>query len=244
MLFSDTCKKVTLYKESDLNEIVEYVKHFTFEEDDSKRDHEFFSLYLFLIAAFKIQKLTFPVEILKSESPDFRLSKINEEPYWGLEHTRATVEKYKMDESEFAEYPEGSHMELPYYTSKDSPSKKSRIALKKPSERLTSSGYGDNGIEKQWTEILLDSLKRKRQQLNKETFEKYRRNELLIENDGPAPVFCRFDNAIKILKETYIQDKINDLLTYGKVHVYSGCWFVYDVFGETIKVDISKSQLT
>jgi hypothetical protein len=92
MLFSDTCKKVTLYKESDLNEIVEYVKHFTFEEDDSKTDHEFFSLYLFLIAVFKIQKLTFPVEILKSESPDFRLSRINEEPYWGLEHTRSLSE--------------------------------------------------------------------------------------------------------------------------------------------------------
>ena len=145
MLFSDTCKKITLNKKSDLNEIVKYVENFIPEKDDSKTAHESLSFYLFLIAAFKIQKLTFPVEILKvkNESPDFRLSRINEELYLGIEHTRATVEKYKMDESELAKYPEGTLIELPYYNVNASPPKKCNIALKKPGEPLTSSGYGN-----------------------------------------------------------------------------------------------------
>ena len=98
MLFSDTCKKITLNKKSDLNEIIKYVENFIPEKDDSKTTHESLSFYIFLIAAFKIKKVTFQVEILKveNESPDFRLSRINEKPYLGIEHTRATVEKYKM----------------------------------------------------------------------------------------------------------------------------------------------------
>lgn len=244
MLFSDTGMKITLNKKSDLNEIVKYVGNFIPEKDDSKTAHESLSFYLFLIAAFKIQKLKFPVEILKNESPDFRLSRINEEPYFGLEHTRATLEKYKMDESELAKYPEGTHLEEEYYSVNDCPPKKSKIAVKKPGEPFTHPGYGNHGIEKKWTAIILDALKKKTHQLNTKTFKKYKRNELLIEDDSPAPVFCRFDNAIKILKNTYPQVKINEPLTYDKVHIYSGHSLIYDVFGETIVVDISKSQLT
>ena len=69
MLFSDTCKKISLSEESDLNEIVEYVKHLPLEKGESTTAHEFLSLYLFMIAAFKKRKLTFPVEILKMSLP-------------------------------------------------------------------------------------------------------------------------------------------------------------------------------
>lgn len=243
MLFSDTCKKITLSKESDLNDIAKYIKYFTFEKDNSTNAHECKSFYLFLIAAFKIQKIILPVEILKNDSPDFRLSRINEEPFLGLEHTRATVEKYKMDESELAKkYPEGSLMELPFYSTKSSPSKKSNIALKKPWEPLESSGYGNYGIEKQWTEIILHTLEKKTRKLNTERYKKYKRNELLIEDyDSPTCIFYRFDSAIKMLKNTYSQKTNNELLTYDKVHVYSCHRIIYDVFRETIIVDISKS---
>lgn len=245
MLFSDTCKKITLNKKSDLNEILKYVENFIPEKDDSKTTHESLSFYIFLIAAFKIKKVTFQVEILKveNESPDFRLSRINEEPYLGIEHTRATVEKYKMDESELAKCPEGSLIELPYYTVNNSPPKKSNIALKKPGEPLTSSGYGNYGVEKQWTEIILHSLKKKTQKLNEEKYKKYKRNELLIEDDSPTLVFHKFSNAIKILKKTYHQIKINEPLTYDKVHIFSDPILIYDVFGEKSVVDISKSKL-
>ena len=243
MLFSNTCKKITLTKTSDLNEIIEYLVHFTSERNDNTTVHEIVSFYLFLINSFKIQKLTFPIEIIKSESPDFRLSRINEDPYLGLEHTIATVEKYKMDESELENYPEGSLIELPYYTINNSPSKKSNIAIKKPGEPLTSPGHGDYGIEKQWTEIILHTLKKKTQLLNTKKFEKYERNELLIEDDSPASIFCKLENGIKILKKTYYQMKINESYTYNKAHIFSGNILIYDVFGETIIMDISKSQL-
>ena len=243
MLFSNTCKKIILTKTSDLNEIIKYLEHFTSERNNNTTAHELASFYIFLINSLKIQKLTFPVEIIKDESPDFRLSRINEEPYLGLEHTRATVEKYKMDESELENYPEGSLIELPYYTINNSPSKKSNVAIKKPGEPLTSPGYGDYGIEKQWTEIILHSLNKKTQLLNTKKFEKYERNELLIEDDSPAPIFGKYENGIKILKKTYSQMKINVLFTYDKVHIFSSNILIYDVFCETIIKDMSKSQL-
>ena len=237
MLFSDTCKKITLAKKSDLNEIVKYLEHFTPEKNNNTIAHELVSFYLLLITAFKIQKLTFPVEIIKDESPDFRLSRINEEPYLGLEHTRATVGKYKMDESELTKHSEDSLLiELPYYTVNNSPPKKSNIALKKLGEPLTCDGHGANGTELQWAEIILYPLKKKTQKLNSEKYKTYKINDLLIEDDSPAPVFLEYghEKAIKILKQKKSQIKINETLTYDKVHIRSGRSLIYDVFGETI----------
>ncbi|MHC4648406.1 MAG: hypothetical protein ACYTBJ_23345 [Planctomycetota bacterium] len=243
MLFSDTCKRIVVRKHSDLNQIVEHVKNSTFDKDNSTIAHECLSLYLFLIAAFKIEQLRLPIEISKDESPDFRLSQINQGPYLGLEHTRATEPKYKMDESEFGEYPEGSVMELPYYGSQVPPPKKSRVALKKPGEPLTSDGYGDDGREKQWTNMVLDAIKRKTQHLNADKFTKHARNELLVEDDGPADVSFRFDNAIKILKTTYVQVKMDGPLRFDKVHIYSDDRLVYDVFGQKREIPVSKSEV-
>ena len=235
-----------LNKKSDLSEIVKYVENFIPEKDDSKTAHESLSFYLFLIAAFKIQKLTFPVEILKveNESPDFRLSRINEEPYLGIEHTRATVEKYKMDESELAKYPEGTHLEVEYYSVNDSPPEKSNISIKKPGKPFKHPGYCDYGIEKQWTEIILHSLAKKTQGLNTKKFKKYKRNELLIEDDSPAPLLLyRLNDAIMILKKTQAQIKLKESLTYDKVHICSCHSLIYDVFGETNIVSVYVSQL-
>jgi hypothetical protein len=245
MLFSDKCKKITLTKESDLEEIINYLKDFTFEKNDDVTVHEFFSLYIFLIASFKISKINLPVEVLKDESPEFRLSRISKAPYLGLEHTRATIEKYKMDMSELQKYPPGTVVETSFYSPTKKLPKKSSVGIKEPGQALNGSGYGDNQVEEEWSDIMLDSIERKTQLLNQKHFEKYRTNELLIEDDSPVDFFVDINEGIKILRGKYYETKFKEPLRYDRIHVISKRnVLIYDVFGETIKVDVRKSQLS
>lgn len=239
-MLSDGWQRITVKGEEDLGEITS--AYLEFVKDNTGTGHELQSLCMFMLAGIKTHKIETPVEILKEQSPDFRFRKLGEEVYLGLEHTRATVAKYKMDESEFEKYPEGSLMELPYYTLNGSPAKRSNIALKKPGEELTSVGWGDYGIEKQWVEIIFDAIEKKTEALNKDSFAKFARNELLVEDDGPVSVFCRFDSTIRLLREKQPEHEFNQVLSYDKVHIYSCDKLIYDIFGEQIAVGIPKNN--
>ena len=100
MLFSDQNTEIILNQETDLKDIVNYLKGFRFQNSDSKEIHENFCLYIFLIGCFKISKLSFPVKIISRQSPDFTLIKLNKKKEIGIEHTRATLESYKIALSE------------------------------------------------------------------------------------------------------------------------------------------------
>lgn len=246
MLFSDSCKKITIANNRDLDEIKNFLQKFTFKDNDKRSVHEFYCCYVFLVVTLKIKTITFPIVIsyCKHKSPDFRLCGEDEKPYLGLEHTTATLEKYKMDETELDKCSEDSLMDLAYYQPGNTPPKKSCIAIKKKSEKLTHPGLGDGEIEKQQAEIILDSIKKKMCLLNKDHYAKYESNELIIEDDTPTSIFGRIHKAITILK-THKQILFSKFpLNYNKIHIYSEYELFYDVFGETNKVDVSKSQLT
>jgi len=205
------------------------------DNKDTKEENELRSFCSFLIACLKNKKLCFPLDIYKGESPDFLL-KINPKLIIGLEHTTATVEKYKMDVSESEKYPPGTLIELPYYSGNSSPPKKSSIAVKKPGEKLTHCGWGDDGIEKQWSDIILKTLIDKIELLNKLHFKKFSKNELLIDDDSPSPVSItyRLQSSIDMLKNKYSAIKFEKFVLYDKYHILMGCNLIYDVFGKTI----------
>ncbi len=244
MLFSDSCKKITIANNRDLDEIKNFLQKFTFRDNDKKSVHECYCFYVFLIVTLKIKTITFPIVILKDESPDFRLCGKDEKPYLGLEHTTATLEKYKMDEAELDKCSEDSLMELPYYQPDNTPPRKSCIAIKKNNEKLTHSGLGDGEKENQQAEIILDAIKKKTCLLNKDHYAKYESNELIIEDDTPTSIYGRIHKAIMILRtdKQILFRKFR--LNYDKIHIYSEYELFYDVFGETIHIDVSKSQLT
>ena len=116
MLFSETITELKLNQASDLKMVVDHLKGFTFQEDDGSKIHEFFCLYIFLVASFKLKKLSCPIKVTSRESPDFTIAYENQNKEIGLEHTKATLESFKIAESEAKKYPEGSFIELCYYS--------------------------------------------------------------------------------------------------------------------------------
>ena len=190
-----------------------------------------------------MKKSHLPFDLYGGESPDFILLDVNTELAIGLEHTKATVEKFKMDESEAKKYPPGSLIELPHYSVKSSPPKKSSEAIKKPGEKLTHSGWGDYGIEKQWSDIVLKTMTDKIELLNKPHFKKCSKNTLLIDDDSPSPVSIdyRLKSSLDMLKSKYFARKFGKSVLYDKYHILMGCNLIYDVFGEAIIIENKKS---
>ncbi len=175
MLFSETIKEIGFNQESDLKIIVEHLKDFTFQEDDGSKIHEFFCLYIFLIGSFKLGKLFFPVKIISKESPDFAVIYKDQNKEIGLEHTKATLESFKIAESELKNHPEGSFLELCYYSPfVKIPKKQSDIGIVYPKEHLKGEGWNGDQVEHEWTEIILSAIKKKTQLLNEVHFCKIR----------------------------------------------------------------------
>ena len=142
MLFSDKCKERIFSEVSDIGQVVECVTGKT-EVGRNTEAIENFVFCFFLIVCFVKSRITLPIKVLRRQSPGFALCYGVEKKLLGIEHTRATNEKYKEDESIFKQYPEGSLLELPYYSPNRRLPKKSRIAMRKPGEKLMSNGWGD-----------------------------------------------------------------------------------------------------
>ena len=89
-------KRIKISNEKDLKKIISYLKYFKFQ-DNRKYIHENLILYFYIIARYKLSKLYYPIIIKKNESPDFIYTDNHNDI--GLEHTRATIEDFKIAEN-------------------------------------------------------------------------------------------------------------------------------------------------
>ena len=145
--------------EDDLHKIIEFLRVFSFKNSDNKDTHEILCLYIYIVALFKISRLRLPLIIEKCESPDFRIFFEGEEEPLGLEHTRATLEQYKMADSEFKKRPAGSMMEPLFYSPFKKLAKKNvNIGIKNPDKKLKGLPSVGNSIEIQWTETIKNAI--------------------------------------------------------------------------------------
>jgi len=244
MLFCKTITEIEFNQGSELKTIVEHLKDFTFQESDSSKIHEFFSLYMFLLGSFKIGKLSFPVKIISRESPDFTIIYENQNKEIGLEHTKATVESFKIAESELKKHPEESLLELSYYSPfVKIPKKQSDIGIVYPKGHLKGEGWNGDQVEHEWSEIILNAIKKKTELLNEGHFEIKKQNSLFIEDDSPVDFIKHENDAIRLLKENFNQQKLSAKHIFDNVHIFSNCAFIYDVFGKCIKTGLRKKEL-
>jgi hypothetical protein len=241
MLFSSEYIKTPLKTLSDVEEIVKNVTT-SIELGESTEAHENYALCLFLIIGFIKSKLVLPIEFIKREAPDFLLT-LGDEQIIGLEHTIATTEKYKMDEKIFDTYPEGSLLELPYYSPNQKLPKKSRIAMRRPGEKLQSAGWGDYGMEKDWVLVISNNINQKTEVLNKKHYEKFPSNELIVEDESHVSSQKRLGKSISMLKENRLYLIREARLEFDKIHLVTEGHLIYDVFGEDLETSIRKNEL-
>ena len=242
MLFSGECKERIFTKASDVGQIVECVTSVT-EIGGHTDARENFAVCLFLIVCFAKSKMGLPIKVLRRQSPDFLLCYGAEQKLLGLEHTRATTEKYAMDMKGFEQYPEGSLLELPPYDPNEKLPKKSRIAMRKPGEKLISPGWGDYGMERAWIPVMSSCIEHKTEVLNKEHYEKFPSNDLIVEDESHVSVGKRLHQSISMLREKHLHAPVGGQCAFDKVHVVTEGRLVYDVFGEALETSIRPAQL-
>ncbi len=244
MLFSEIITELKFNQASDLKMVVDHLKSFTFQEDDGSKIHEFFCLYIFLVGSFKLERLYLPIKIISRESPDFTVIYENQNREIGIEHTKATIESYKIAESELKKHPEGSVIELCHYSPFVKMSKKqSDVGIISPKSPLKGEGWSGNQVEYEWAETILNAIKKKVEVLNEPHFEVKANNALFIEDDSPVEFVKHEDDAIKVLKEKYIQVTFSEKYLFNNVHIFSNGTLIYDIFGECIKIGLRKKEL-
>jgi len=244
MLFSDTITEIQFNQLSDLKGIIDHLKSFTFQENDKSKIHEFFCIYILLIGKFKLKKLYLPIKIVSGESPDFKIIDENLNKKIGVEHTMATLESFKMAESELDRHPDGSLIELCHYSPfVKIPKKQSGVGIVPPDSQLKGNGWSGDQVEHEWAEIMLNAIKKKTELLNESHFGVEAFNVLFIEDDSPVDFVKHEDEAIRILKEKYNQATFSGRHRFDNVHIFSNCTLIYDVFGECVKTGLRKKEL-
>jgi hypothetical protein len=246
MLFSETIIEIEINNKNDLKNIVNHLKGFSFAKDSTSKEHkehEYFCLYIFLIGSYKMNRLPLPVRVISRESPDFTIIYESNHQEIGLEHTKATLESFKIAKAELKKYPEGSMIELCYYSPfVKIPKKQSNIGIVSPKGPLKSGGWNDDQVEQEWAEIMLNTIKRKTELLNGPHFEIQQRNALFIEDESPVVFMKNENDAIQLLKQKHEQITFPNY-TFDNIHIFSNCTLISDVFGKCIKTGLRKKEL-
>ena len=162
-----------------------------------------------------------------------------------MEHTGATTEKYKMDETYCEESPDRITVELPCYSPSVSLPKRSCAALKRLGQKLDSPGWGDYGMEKDYARIVADAIRTKTKKLNDKHFEtNFTSNELIVEDVSHVSILKRLNESIELLRKEYASSQTEHNRTFDKIHLITEHSFVYDVFGNTQTMGLREEELT
>jgi hypothetical protein len=191
-----------------------------------KTEHtERYSLVSFLQNFIDDKYFNFPLKIIHRDKPDFLIeSFINNT---GIEFTESIPEQLARAQAILEEHFPNGHLE-PSFFKWDTPERtKSEILeiLKKSQERLIGQGYTGHQIEEEWSKGIVECIINKTVKLNKNGFDTFDKNWLLI-----------YDNQTRaFLDKEYVSNKINLLLSdywkdnqdikFEKIFIESGNYF-------------------
>ncbi len=171
----------------EIKNIIPMLNSFRIQDNDSSQVQEIFSSIVYLYSLGKLENNIYPFSLIKRESPDFSILYFDKNSSRGIEHSLSTLQDYKMAESELKKQPPGSKLEPDYYSPfKKLPKENINIGLRLPTEHLVGQGYIGDRPEYEWVEIIKNTIFNKTTQLNKDHFEIFSTNELLIEDDSPV----------------------------------------------------------
>ena len=194
---------------------------------------ELYSLYVYLNASQYSEYISFPLDILKWESPDFVLNQ-----HIGIEVVTSATQKEKHAWHKMkTKYPKKSVLDTSCYI----PGSNAKVedGIISPDEKgeitLNSSGLGDYGKEKAWLDCICHSMCKKTCLLNEEEFSKHQNNQLIIYDD--TPYFPDLDYVVTHLQRNY---KCSNKYQFDHIHIIKNVMniFIVDVFGETNRISV------
>jgi len=229
----------------DIKNLIPMLNSFMIYGKDSSQVNEIFSAIVYLYSLGKLDKLIYPFALIKRESPDFSILCLDINNSRGIEHSLSTLQDYKMAESELNKLPPGSKLEPDYYSPfKKLPKEEINIGLRLPTERLVGQGYNGDRPEYEWAEIIKNTLLNKTVLLNKNHFEIFTSNELLIEDDSPVEIMIEVEKALNYL-EPHIKVYLSTIFPrkFDRIHIITKNTFVYNVLSENKIVKFSRDEI-
>lgn len=194
-----------------------------------KTEHtERYSIISFLLKTKNEVFTDFPAKLIHYDKPDFRI--LTKKISIGIEVTESIPEQlaranYLLDHH----FPNGGLLE-PVFFGWDAPERTNDEIieiLKKSNERLIGQPSYGNSIEVKWMRGIYDCIKNKTQKLNKDDFEKYSKNWLLI-YDNQTRIFLDSNYLLvefpSVLNE-YFNDTIN--IIFDKIIIETGNDFYF-----------------
>lgn len=163
------------------------------------RERYCLKIYMEQLADTKIFK--YPVTIRKHETPDFIITQKSQSTI-GLEHTEATTEPFQQTSADFERSPDGSLLEVGYFSDPNLTREEYKRAIKKPGQKLDGPPSYGNAWEKEWTSIITTAFINKIIKLNRPNYTLCDRNELLIYNN--THVMANMEIALPLLKSKLI----------------------------------------
>lgn len=244
-VFSKTTTTLRILNKNDLDEIFSFLRNFSYRKSDDKDAHETLGILLYIISLYKMSRLKYPLTIKKHESPDFLVSYDGKREAVGIEHSQATLEQYKIAEKEFRKRPEGSMMEPLFYSPfRKVPKTDVNIGIRSPGRELKGVGSAGYNIEIEWTEVIKRSIRNKVQLLSQKHFQKFSKNELIIEDQSPTKIAVEYDVAFDMLASIKAEiTRESGKSSFDKIHILTCNTFIYDFFNENIAIDVSKKKL-
>jgi hypothetical protein len=195
-----------------------------------KTEHtERYSLVSFLQNFIGDKYFNFPIKIIHRDRPDFLIetSKNNT----GIEFTESIPEQLARAQTILEEHFPDGHLEPSFFKWYSPERTNSEILeiLKKSQVKLTGQGYTGNQIEEEWSKGIVDCIRNKTVKLNKNGFDQFDKNWLLIYDNQTRAFLDKeyISNRISALLLNYWKD--NQDIKFEKIFIESGnCFYVID----------------
>ncbi|MCK4653841.1 MAG: hypothetical protein KAU01_05310 [Candidatus Cloacimonetes bacterium] len=192
------------------------IKEYYYYKDKRAFDtlHEWYDLSKLLIQFHNNFKIQYPLDITKSESPDFIIN--YKEDRIGIEHTTGQTQKHAYATHKLQISESDSIMEIVPELAEQGRPKKNEFdyLIKNKNEELDQPPAYGNALEKQWANVMFNCIKNKTKKLN-HNYNIQNQNILLIsENTLPT--------AKKAIKLNYLKNQYKEFLNQKQFRFYFG----------------------
>ncbi len=191
-----------------------------------KTEHtERYSLFSFLQNFIDDKYFNFPLKIIHRDKPDFLIeTSIN---YTGIEFTESIPEQLARAQAILEEHFPDGQLEPSFFKWDTQERTKSEILeiLRKSQVRLIGQGYTGRQIEEEWSKGIVECIINKTIKLNKNGFDTFDKNWLLIYDNQTRALLDKeyVTNKIDLLLLNYWKD--NQDLKFEKIFIESGKYF-------------------
>ncbi|NVJ67390.1 MAG: hypothetical protein HWE16_12960 [Gammaproteobacteria bacterium] len=186
-------------------------------EGRTKQHVEYYAITHLLSALLNTNHLSYPLELVQRERPDFLL-KINGYEV-GIEHTEA-IPQNEAHKAVLRDTVDSSSDT--YFISRhkpNEPKKSSKKLIEEIHNNLPSSGWLGDSVEQDWAEAIFYFVQRKINSLKKTGFDKFAQNWLLIYDNWPLPSI-EYEISSQFLHKKLLN--INCFESFNNVFVLSG----------------------